>query len=69
MQAKAGLTGNLTFQTFQGKARSESQEQQLSVPCLLPTINAILTIHTGKFATQGIILQKLDSLCTTRTHL
>lgn len=55
-------TGNLTFQTFHGKALGESQEQQLSVPCLLPTVNAKLSIQTGKFATQGIILQKLDRL-------
>jgi len=59
--AKAGLPGNLTFQTFHGEALSESREQQLSFPCLLPTVNAILTIQTGKFATRNN-LKKLDRL-------
>lgn len=35
MQAKAALTGNLTFQTFHGKALSESQKREGS--CLFPS--------------------------------
>lgn len=61
MQAKPALTGNLTFQTFHRlRPQLYPQEQLLSVPLQLPTLNVILTVHKRTFATQAIILQKLD---------
>lgn len=60
MQAKAALTGNLTFQTYRGLKWIPGTAAVCSR--LLPTVNATLTIQAETSVTQAIILQKLDRL-------